>query len=387
MDSKLDKFERYTIHRPALGVAAPIEYPNWVLTSFNKLAPTDVQDVVLTCGCRSSANENAIKLAFLHHYYKLKGNDNITEKESKSVLENQGPGVPKFKIIGFEGGNHGNLLSVFSNFNNSSYNNFPSYNWPVAPFPNLKYPYNENEVNNRKEEDRCIDQTEKLIKSNENVCAMIIEPLQIQGGFRYASSLFYNDLIDLCYKHNITFICDETQTSGWAGGRPFIHTNWNSEKPVHIVTFAGRMQASGLFMQRQFRAKHSGQIMSTWTGDILKLQMLRKLFYLVHEKDWIDTHSSQFMQSVRAEMNQSKRKFKFKVHNTRGIGKMFAFDVDHKLLRDEIVQLSIANGFKVNPQGSTTIGFTPSLLFAEFHFAQYVEFLTSITPTTVYMNL
>jgi 4-aminobutyrate aminotransferase-like enzyme len=72
MDSKMDKFERYVIQRPALGFAPPEEYPSWLLNNLSRIAPANVPDVVLTCGCGSSANEAAIKVAFLHHYYMLK---------------------------------------------------------------------------------------------------------------------------------------------------------------------------------------------------------------------------------------------------------------------------------------------------------------------------
>ena len=72
MDSKLDKFERYLVQRPSLGFAPPVEYPSWLLNNLSKIAPINVPDVVLSCGCGSSSNENAIKIAFLQHYYQLK---------------------------------------------------------------------------------------------------------------------------------------------------------------------------------------------------------------------------------------------------------------------------------------------------------------------------
>lgn len=310
------------------------------------------------------------------------------------MLKNQAPGVPKFSVLGFEGGYHGKFLntlsaSAYDNDNNSIKYGVSRQPWPVAPFPDIKYPYADNYTHNRNEENRCVEATEKIIKDNVNkqpVAALIIEPIQVQSGVRYASSQFYNDLIEVCYKNNTTFICDETQTGGWASGRPFMHTNWNSEKPVHITTFAGRMQMSGLFMQPQFRAKHAGQIVSTWNGDAVKLQTFAKLFYLVNNKDWIDTHSAQFFMSVKAELQQVMRLTSFRLSNIRGIGKIFAFDVDHRLLRDELVMLARNSGFKVNPLGVKTIGFTPSLLYAEFHFTQFANFLKKVKPSTQFLG-
>jgi 4-aminobutyrate aminotransferase-like enzyme len=72
MDTKMDKFERYLVQRPSLGFAPPEEYPSWLLNNLSRIAPANVPDVVLTCGCASSANETAIKVAFLYHHYLLK---------------------------------------------------------------------------------------------------------------------------------------------------------------------------------------------------------------------------------------------------------------------------------------------------------------------------
>ena len=92
------------------------------------------------------------------------------------------------------------------------------------------------------------------------------------------------------------------------------------------------------------------------------------------------------MMSIKAELADTMRHTSFKISNVRGIGKIFAFDVDHQLLRDELVLLARDAGFKVNPLSQKTIGFTPSLLFAEFHFTKFANFLKKIRPSTQYLG-
>ena len=72
LDTKLDKFERFLVHRPSLAFTPPVEYPQWLLGKISKLGPSNLNDVYLTCGCGSSANENALKFAFLKYFYDLK---------------------------------------------------------------------------------------------------------------------------------------------------------------------------------------------------------------------------------------------------------------------------------------------------------------------------
>ena len=304
-------------------------------------------------------------------------------------MNNQAPGAPNFMVIGFEGGSHGKFITSLSasSLNSDIKQGVSTHNWPIAPFPKIKYPYDEFYNENIKEENRCVNEVEKIIKQSKqgSVAALIIEPIQIDAGIRYASPLFYRNLIELCYNHNIAFICDETKTSGWVSGRPFTHIGWNSEKTPHMVTFGGRMQISGLYYHHSYRPKVGGVIASTWNGDPVKILLFNRLHDVIHNKDWIDAHCPMFSQSVKSELFHLQRLAKFKISNIRGVGKIFAFDVNHKKLRDEIVETGRNRGFKVMPLADTTIGFTPSLLFAEFHFTHYKNFLMNFIPSTIHL--
>jgi 4-aminobutyrate aminotransferase/(S)-3-amino-2-methylpropionate transaminase len=367
-ESKLQKYSKFMIQRPGMGVLPPEEYPKLVSKLMMKIAPPNLNEITFSAGDRTSANENAIKLAFLHKFYELKGTTSHTDEDNVSVFKGVSPGAPDFSFITFEGSNHGSSL------------NFTEHGWPQAPFPKIKYPYEENEAENRKEEQRCVSETEKIIKnSNKPVAGLMIEPLQ--PGVRYASSQFYKDLIDLCYHYNVPFICDETNTSGWADGRPFMHKRWIAEKPVHMVTFGGRMQSSGVIYQSQFRPAHPFQIHSTWSGDPAKLIQVQHIVETV-EKVWLDNHGATFLQGIKSELYDVQRRWDVRISNIRGIGKIFAFDVEDRNIRDEIVYASRCNGFKVGVYSDRSIVFTPSILFTEIHFAKFKNFLLNFHPSS-----
>lgn len=386
-ETKFEHYDQFLVERPAMGIYPTQEYPKLVQTLISKIAPRGLPEVYLSCGCGSSANINAIKMAMLKKFFDLKGNSNITPEEEESVLRNSPPGAPNFKVLSFEGGFHGKLLDELSVSDINTDSSMTKHSWPVAPFPKIKWPYEEHLTYNRKEETRCVEETAKLIKANkDSLAAMIIEPLQLHGGLRYCSNIFYRDLLDLCYDNDITFICDETNTSGWTNGKAFMHQSWNLEKTVHMVTFGGRMQIAGLLYQPQFRPRYSGMINSTWNGDPLKLKMFLDAYDQITNIDGIDAHSASFTQGWRTELEEVQRKAHFKIFNIRGIGKIFGFDVEHKLLRDEIVQKSRDAGFKLNPIGDLTVAFTPSLMFTEIHFCRYKEFLLNLQPSTVEMH-
>lgn len=59
----------------------------------------------------------------------------------------------------------------------------PAYDWPAAPFPDIKYPYNLYEHENREEEARCLDEVEKIFKTSKvPIAGVIIEPVLAEGG-------------------------------------------------------------------------------------------------------------------------------------------------------------------------------------------------------------
>lgn len=348
--TKLEYFQQNTIND--FNETASIEYVS-ELRELNKLAPLDVENIQI-CDNESNAIETAVRFATLSYLSQNKVNHNA-----------------EFKILTFEGGNYqNNALQI--------------------PFPYIQYPYSENQSNNLAEESRSLEGLEKAIKEQRNngkiIPAIIVEPIQYKAGVRHASPLFYRKIQDICEKENIKFIVDETYTCGWVTGRPFYFSSWCSEKAPDAVVFGGRMQVSGFFHKRNLidlEMLEGLKFNIRAKPDLFKLNYLNLLKKNVYKKDWIDLHSSDFFSSIFTEFNDIKRKVKFNINKIRGVGKMFAFDVDHKLLRDEIIYMARKRGFKISGLGDTTIVFTPCLLFTEVHFNYFTEFLTQENFATI----
>jgi 4-aminobutyrate aminotransferase/(S)-3-amino-2-methylpropionate transaminase len=54
----------------------------------------------------------------------------------------------------------------------------PQFDWPTAPYPKLKYPLDAYAAENRKEEDRCLEETAKLVKGGKyEIAGIMIEPV------------------------------------------------------------------------------------------------------------------------------------------------------------------------------------------------------------------
>ena len=123
----------------------------------------------------AEANEGAIKLARLHYSQK-------------------GSGPQKYRVISFENGFHGRTFGAVTATAQ------PKYHDGLGPLlPGFRYaPYNNLEA-------------VKSLIDNET-CAILLEPVQGEGGVNIATDDFLKGLRQLCDQHDMLLIFDEVQT-------------------------------------------------------------------------------------------------------------------------------------------------------------------------------
>jgi 4-aminobutyrate aminotransferase/(S)-3-amino-2-methylpropionate transaminase len=86
----------------------------------------------------------------------------------------------------------------------------PAFQGPIAPFPALRYPLNEFVEENKAEESRCLEVIEDLFHQYQKtspVAAVIIEPIQSEGGDNHASPEFFKSLQQICFKVSALYDC------------------------------------------------------------------------------------------------------------------------------------------------------------------------------------
>jgi 4-aminobutyrate aminotransferase/(S)-3-amino-2-methylpropionate transaminase len=82
---------------------------------------------------------------------------------------------------------------------------------------------------------RHLEDTFKRVVANEEVAAVIAEPVLGEGGFIAPPTDYFEVLIDLCHKHGILFIADEVQSGFGRTGALFASQRYGIE-PDMIVT-------------------------------------------------------------------------------------------------------------------------------------------------------
>jgi 4-aminobutyrate aminotransferase/(S)-3-amino-2-methylpropionate transaminase len=82
---------------------------------------------------------------------------------------------------------------------------------------------------------RHLEDTFKRVVANEEVAAVIAEPVMGEGGFIAPPADYFKVLIDLCHKHGILFIADEIQSGFGRTGTMFASERYGME-PDLVVT-------------------------------------------------------------------------------------------------------------------------------------------------------
>lgn len=140
-------------------------------------------------------------------------------------------------VVAFDHGYHGrtNLTMALTAKNQPYKNGFGPFAPEIYRAP-LSYPFRDG-LSGPEAAARAIHQIEKQI-GVENLAAMIIEPIQGEGGFIVPADGFLPALVDWCRKNGVVFIADEIQTGFARTGEMFVSTRFGIE-PDLITTAKG----------------------------------------------------------------------------------------------------------------------------------------------------
>ena len=377
--AKLDTMANALANRPALSNFPSIDYGKILAEGILAAAPPGMNKV-WTALSGSDANETAYKAAFIYQRSKIRGSLDFTSKELSSVMENKTPGASDMVIMSFHNGFHGRLFGSLSTTRSKAIHklDIPAFPWPQAPFPQLKYPLKEYIQENRQEEDRCLNAFEKILQEYEpyKIAAVIVEPIQAEGGDNHALPYFFQTLRDLTIKHDILFIVDEVQTGVGATGKFWAHEHWNLSHPPDIVTFSKKFQAAGFyFADSALLPSQPYRQFNTWCGDPSKALLARTIVREIKKHNLVEKTASlgDILYKTLAEIFA---KFPTKVKDLRGenLGTFIAWSFRSTTDRDNFLKACVARGLNIGGCGLFSVRLRPMLVFEHSH----IEILTGI---------
>jgi len=297
-----------------------------VITLAKKLVENTFADKVFFCNSGAEANEAALKLARKY------GHDNHNETKNE--------------IIAFNNAFHGRTLFTVSAGGQ------PKYSQDFAPLPGgIKHvPFNDLEA----------------VKAtiNERTCAIVVEPIQGEGGVIPADINFLKGLRALCDEYNALLIFDEVQTGVGRCGSLYAYMHYGVQPDVltSAKALGGGFPIAALLTTDKFASTLSlGSHGTTYGGNPLATAVANAVFDEVNQAHFLQEvkDREQHFFEMLNEINKQYQLFK----EVRGVGLLIGCELTsaHHGQAKLISNLAAEQGVIVLIAGPNVIRFAPAL--------------------------
>jgi len=245
---------------------------------------------------------------------------------------------------------------------------FPQFDWPRIDNPKLHFPLTDESLEQvLKAEATAINQIKSAVAENpDEIAALIIEPIQGEGGDNHFRGEFLQELRALADEHEFMLIYDEVQTGVGLTGKMWAHQLFNSSARPDIIAFGKKMQICGIFAGERVDEvennvfHESSRLNSTWGGNVVDMVRITLYMEIIAAEDLVYQAATNGDYLV-AKLHDIQADFDGLVSNVRGRGLFAAFDLPDGTARDNLADLIIAEGALILGSGKKAIRFRPHL--------------------------
>jgi 4-aminobutyrate aminotransferase/(S)-3-amino-2-methylpropionate transaminase len=229
-------------------------------------------------------------------------------------------------VIGFEGGFHGRTLLSLSLTSKTH-----PYKAGLGPFAPEVYrvPF-PNAYRGPSAEEALASLERALITqiAAETVAAIVIEPVQGEGGFIVAPKQFLEGVRGLCDQHGIVLVVDEVQTGFGRTGKFFATEHYGIEPDLITVakSIAAGLPLSGVIGKAEIMdAPDDSAIGGTYVGNPVA-QAAALAVLDVFEEEGVCDRAAQLGETIRARMESWQVRWP-RIGDVRGLGAMLAIEL------------------------------------------------------------
>lgn len=319
------------------------------------------------------AVENALKVAF----------DWKVQKNFKKGYRTE----KGHKVLHFERAFHGRTGYTMS-VTNTEPNKilyFPKFDWPRITNPKMIFPMTEeNTARVIEHEKLAIVQAERHFEQyKDDIAAILIEPIQGEGGDNHFRPEFHQALRDLADKHEALLVYDEVQTGVGLTGKFWAHEHY--VKP-DILAFGKKAQVCGILASTRIDDlgtnvfKVSSRINSTWGGNLVDMVRFGRYLEIIEEDKLVD-NAAKVGTYLLDKIDELVNEFDF-LSGTRGLGLMCAFDFDSTDSRNRFLGHAFEEGLMILPCGTHTVRFRPPLTIQPDHIDEGMEMVRNAVVKT-----
>jgi len=286
------------------------------------------------CNSGAEANEGALKLARL------------------ATAEG------KYKFITAEGSFHGRTFATVTATAQ------PKYHEGFLPLlPGFIYvPYND------------ISALEKAF--TDEVCAVMIEPIQGEGGINVATKEYVEAIRQLCDEKGAVMILDEVQTGMGRTGKWFAYQHYDVEPDIITLAKAlgGGVAIGAMMAKEELAAKLvPGKHASTFGGNCIACAAGIAVVDAIEEDNLLE-NAVKMGEYAKHKLEQLGEKYDI-IKEVRGIGLMIGVQLSSP--GAEIVDKCLARGLRINCTNNTVLRFMPAMIVTKEQIDEAISILDS----------
>jgi acetylornithine aminotransferase len=219
---------------------------------------------------------------------------------------------------------------------------------------------------------------------SDHVCAVVVEPIQGEGGVNSATPQFLRHIRESCTRHGALMIVDEVQCGLGRTGNLWAHTlafPENNKLAPDMLTMAKPLAggiAAGAVLCNRESSQHlaPGDHGSTFAGSPLSSAAA------IHVLDRVSR--PEFLKGVEvAGQHLRSRLFNMETMNVRGRGLISGFDVDPSRSSSDIVLEARDRGLLIHSAGPHTIRLIPALNITLDELDEGLDILSGVLASKV----
>ena len=229
-------------------------------------------------------------------------------------------------VIGFEGAFHGRTLLSLTLTSKTH-----PYKAGLGPFApevyRVPFPYEYRGVGT----DEALAALRRALDTQvapENVAAIVVEPVQGEGGFVVAPPEFLRGVRELCDEHGIVFVVDEVQTGFGRTGRLFAIEHYGVEPDLLVLakSIAGGLPLSAVLGKAEIMdAPDEGGVGGTYIGNPVALAAAGAVLDVIADEGLVE-RAERIGETIRGRMQEWQRRHP-RIGDVRGLGAMLAIEL------------------------------------------------------------
>ena len=221
-----------------------------------------------------------------------------------------------------------------------------------------------------------LDSVKALV--TDKTCAIILEPLQGEGGINLATEEFMKGIRELCDKEGILMICDEVQCGMGRTGEMFCWQGYGIKPDIMTMAKAiGSGIPVGAFAMTEEVAEDSlepGDHGTTYGGNPLACTAVSKTVE-IFEKENLTAHVKEMGTYLTEKLEALKEKCDC-IKAVKGTGLMQGIQITKPL--GEVTNAALKEGLLVIGAGADVLRFVPPLIIEKEHVDEMIAVLEKI---------